>query len=206
MEADSGGFIPLVARQRQRSDSNAQRRTNGVSCRVIGMPGKDAEKILRLCRGFQVEVVSADNALGIARLQGGFAHLPEFSHEHRNERVPHHVVRQAERVEDLSPDFLGIVGKNGKAIQRIGAQPGREIGLDGDDALHADLRYLGLDVNDAGVEADMPGLESRDFPGENAGTNASEQAERKIRCELALPERLDVSHELAGLLGGDRRG
>jgi hypothetical protein len=40
----------------------------------------------------------------------------------------------------------------------IGAQPSGEIRLDGDETLHADLRNLGLDVNDPRGEVDAGGL------------------------------------------------
>ena len=56
------------------------------------MPGHDSEKLLGLLLGLQVEVVLANDALGVAGLQSGLAHRAEFADVHRNERMAHDVM------------------------------------------------------------------------------------------------------------------
>lgn len=50
------------------------------------------EELIGFRRAFQVEVMFADNALRIARLQGRLTHRPKFGDEHRNKGVAHDVV------------------------------------------------------------------------------------------------------------------
>src|SRR5690606_34870918 len=58
-----------------------------------GLFRHDPEKLLSLGRTFQVEVMFADDGLGVARLNGGLADGPEFGDEHGNERVAKHIMR-----------------------------------------------------------------------------------------------------------------
>ena len=57
------------------------------------MRGKAAP--IFLLRAFQIEVMFADDALGIAHLNSRFTDGTEFRLEHGNERVPQHVMRDA---------------------------------------------------------------------------------------------------------------
>src|ERR1039457_1165642 len=70
-------------------------------CRQLGALGKNAKELAGFRRALQVEVMLADDALGIARLQRGLTHRPKLADEHRNERVPQHVMREPE----ISADF-----------------------------------------------------------------------------------------------------
>jgi hypothetical protein len=61
----------------------------------------------------------ADDALGVACLQGGFVRRPEFSREHRNERVAHDVI-DAKREHAISV-FIPADGEQGFVIDPSGA-------------------------------------------------------------------------------------
>lgn len=101
--------------------------------------GQDSEE--QLCFGgiFQVEVVFADDALGIAGLEGGFADGAKLRDEHRNIRVPHHVVGQVELFDGLFAQVLEVGWDDRILLQRVGAQPCRQVWLDRDRARLADL-------------------------------------------------------------------
>src|SRR6202142_288913 len=104
---------------------------------------QDAEERIRLRRGFQIKVMLADDALGIARLNLRFADGAEFRDEHRNERVPEHVVREPEFLRELSPALLKVPGDQREFVERVGAQPSREVRLDRYPTRLADFRDLG---------------------------------------------------------------
>ena len=72
------------------------------------LAGKDAEKLLGFLGGFQIEIVTADDALGITRLKRCLADRPEFPDEHRNIRMSEHIVSEVELVFKLGPAFLEI--------------------------------------------------------------------------------------------------
>lgn len=72
------------------------------------MLGHDAEEFLGFLGGLQVEVVLADDRLGVARLNRRFADGAEFRDEHGNERVAQHVVREPELLREFLPPLLEI--------------------------------------------------------------------------------------------------
>lgn len=78
---------------------------------------------------FHVEVILADDAFRVAGLNRGFTAGTEFRDEHRNERVPHHVVREAEFLPQRRTPLLKVADHERGFLGRIGAQPGREIRL-----------------------------------------------------------------------------
>src|ERR1039458_1537961 len=91
---------------------------------------QDTEERVRLRRGFQVEVMLADDALRIARLNRRFADGAKLCDEHRNERMPEHVVRESEFLRELQPALLKIADDQREFVEWVGAQPGREVRLD----------------------------------------------------------------------------
>ena len=60
----------------------------------------DAKKTLGLGGCLQIQVMFADDALGVAGLQSGLAHRAVFGDVHGNERVPHDVMRKVESLGD----------------------------------------------------------------------------------------------------------
>src|ERR1017187_9468545 len=86
---------------------------------------QDTEERVRLRRGFQVEVMLADDALRIARLNRRFADGAKLCDEHRNERMPEHVVRESEFLRELQPALLKIADDQREFVEWVGAQPGR---------------------------------------------------------------------------------
>ena len=144
-----------------------------------------------------------DDRLGVAGLEGSFAHRAELRDEHRNERMPEHVVGEREFVEDLLAGVHRVRRHDRKLRQRVGAQPRREVRLDRDVALHPDLRDLGLDVDYAGIEAHGLGLQLFDFAAPDARSDAGEEADCEIRHECRIAEGLDVGHQLPRFLGRD---
>ena len=107
-----------------RSHREAQRRKYDRPRCVAHRPlGQDAEELIRLLSGFQVEVMLADDALGVARLNRCLADGAEFRDEHRNERVPEHVVREPEFLRELHPAFLKVTYDDGESVERVPGHP-----------------------------------------------------------------------------------
>jgi hypothetical protein len=126
---------------------------------------KNTEELLGFCRAFQVEVVLADNALGVARLQRGLADGPELRNEHRDIAVPHDVMGEIEFLHHPFADMLEVGRDDWKLLQRVGPEPRGQIRLDRDIARLAHLRDLAADADQPGVEIDVFRSEPEDFTG-----------------------------------------
>ena len=74
----------------------------------------------------------------------GVAERPELRNEHRNERVTQHVVAQVELLSEFQSEAAETAWHDREFLQRVGTEPGGEIRLDGDGALHPDFRDVGL--------------------------------------------------------------
>lgn len=66
-------------------------------------------------------------------------HRAELGDVHGNERVPHDVVREIKVFGDGRALVLEVGRDDREAIEGVGFQPGRKVGLNGDAALHADF-------------------------------------------------------------------
>ena len=95
----------------------------------------------------------ADDALGIAGLEGGIAYGFEGSDGHRNECVAEDVVHEAKTLPDDTTMVLEAVGYYRVLIERILLEPQAKIGLDLDGTLFVDLGDFGIDEDNVRVEA-----------------------------------------------------
>lgn len=200
MGARACGSLNCGGRRRRRG-RRREGQGFGHRLRRRGLLGPDGEEARGLLLRFQIEVVLANDGLGVAGLECGLAHRAELRDVHGNERVPHDVVSEAERLCDGGTLVLEVGRDDREAVQREGAEPRGKVGLNRDAALHADFRDLGLDQNDASVEAHVLGPEFQDLTRANAGSDAGEEREGEERDERAAVDLLDVTHELFGLLG-----
>ena len=66
----------------------------------------------------------ADDAFRIARLQRRFTERPEFSHEHRNERVAQDVVRE------MAHPLLAMRASEGISLRQRSKEMGQPTGLE----------------------------------------------------------------------------
>lgn len=66
----------------------------------------DGKELLAFGRAFQVEVMLPNDGFRIARLDRGFADRAILRDEHRDERMPQHVVREAEALREFLPALL----------------------------------------------------------------------------------------------------
>ena len=55
---------------------------------AVTEPRPNVEELLSLGGGLQIQVVLADDALGVSGLEGRFSHRPELGDKHRNESMP----------------------------------------------------------------------------------------------------------------------
>ena len=101
--------------------------------------GQDAEKLSRLGRTFQVEVMFADDRFGVAGLERRLAEGTELRYKHGNERVPHEIVGKVELLDGRLAQVLEIGRDDGESLQRVSPQPGPEVRLDRDHARFADF-------------------------------------------------------------------
>jgi len=95
----------------------------------------------------------ADDALGIAGLEGGIAYGLEGSDRHRNEGMAEDIVNEPESLPNDPTMVLEAVGDNEVTIEWILLEPQAKIGLDLDRALFVDLGDFGLDEDNVRVEA-----------------------------------------------------
>ncbi len=114
---------------------------------------QNTEEFLRLGRRFEVEVVLSNDGLGVSGLESSLAHRAVFSDVHRNKGVPEHVVSEAELGENTAAGIRDVDRHDGKLFQRVGPEPGRQIGMNRNEAFHANLRNLRLNVDRARIEA-----------------------------------------------------
>ncbi|MCX6952774.1 MAG: hypothetical protein NTV51_11500 [Verrucomicrobia bacterium] len=144
---------------------------------------------------FHVEVILADDAFRVAGLNRGFTAGTEFRDEHRNERVPHHVVREAEFLPQRRTPLLKVADHERGFLGRIGAQPGREIRLNRDLARLADFRDLGGNRDEPAFEVYRVARVVWGAPASDGGRirSRNEQAYRssdKSICECCHPTAL----------------
>ena len=140
------------------------------------MLGQDAEKLLRLLGGLQIEIMLADDALGIARLQRRLANGTELGDEKADERMPHHVMGEREFLCHFFADVLKVRRNDREFLEWLGPQPRPEVWLNRDVARFAHLRDLAVDADHPRVEVDVFWLESEDFAGAETGTDARPSA------------------------------
>jgi hypothetical protein len=115
--------------------------------------GNDAPKLFGFRFGFEIEVMLADDALGIAGLEGGIAYGFEGPDRHRNECVAKDIVHEAETLPNDTTMVLEAVGYYRVLIERILLEPQAKIGLDLDGTLFVDLGDFGIDEDNVRVEA-----------------------------------------------------
>ena len=139
-------------------------------------------------------MAAADDRLGIARLQRRLAERAELGHKHRNERVPHDIVRERELLRHLLPEVLEVRWDDRKFLQRIFPQPSGEVRLDGDVAWLADFGHFAVDAYEPLGEINVLRFEPEDFAGAQARPDAGEQAQSEEGHGGGVM-RLDVSHE-----------
>ena len=120
-----------------------------------------------------------DDGLGIARLKCGLTEGAEFRDVHRNERVPHYIMREAETLRDPCPEFLQVRHDDRIFRERIGAEPGRKVWLNRDGAFLPDLGDLGLDEDHARSEPHVGRQEAENFTRPQAWPDAGEEAQGK---------------------------
>jgi hypothetical protein len=80
--------------------------------------GRTLKNASASCGGGLVQVVAADYAFRIARLQRRVAHRAELRHVHRNERVPQNIVPEAELLADACqpPQEIFHHGRNDRVF------------------------------------------------------------------------------------------
>jgi hypothetical protein len=82
---------------------------------------------------------------------------------HRNERVPHHVMREPETLRDSCPEFLQVRHDDRIFRERIRPEPGRKVRLNRNGAFLPDLGALGDDEDHARIEPHVPRQEAEYF-------------------------------------------
>lgn len=145
-----------------------------------------------------------DDRLRVAGLERGVAEGTEFADEHRNEGVAQNVVAEIELFSEFQAQAAEAAGHDRKFFQGISLQPGGEVWLDRDGALHSYLRDLGLDEDHAGVEAHVLGLELRDFALVKVRTDAGEEAEHGKGHQCAVMVGFAPFHDFGAARGGER--
>ena len=108
---------------------------------------QDAKKLFRLLLAFEIEVVLADDVLGIAHLNRGFADGAKLRNEHRDEGVPRHVMGEGEFLGYFFTDVLEIRRDDRESLQRISLQPGGEVRLNRDVAGLAHFRDFAVNAD-----------------------------------------------------------
>ena len=155
--------------------------------RQLGALGDDLPELVGLFGGLEVEVVLADDGLGVASLEGGVAHGAEGADRHGNIGVAEDVVAEGELLPDFAEDAVDVFGRDlGIALEGVFFEPGAEVGLDLDGAALVDLGGAGLDTDGAGAEVDVCRLELADLAVLPVGADAGEECEREEWDEEAL--------------------
>ena len=187
--------------------------------RQPGALGDDLPELFGLFGGFKVEVVFANDGLGVASLEGGVADGAEGADGHGNVGMAQDVVAEGEFLPDFAEDAVDVFGRDlGIALDGVFFEPGAEVGLYLDGAALVDLGGAGLDADGAGAEVDVGGGEFADLAVLPVGADAGEECEGEERDEEALGLRggvfafggagvgFEELHEGFDLIGGEGLG
>ena len=132
---------------------------------------QDAEELFRLLGCLQIEIVLADDGLGIARLKCRLPDGAEFRDEIRHERMPHHIMAQRVLLHDFRADMLEVRRDDRELRKRVRPEPRREVWLNRDVAWLPHLGDVPVDPDQIGVELHVLRPEPEDFTVAEAGPN-----------------------------------
>lgn len=166
---------------------------------------QDREECLGLGLALHVEIMAADDFLGIPSLQSCIAHRAKLRHMHRNICVPQHVMRKPELFGDAGALVPDVFDDEGVFSQWIGFEPCVKVRLDGDIALHIHLGNIWLNVDDSGFQIYVSSGQFGDFSIVVVGAHAGKEGESEERHKNTVTVVFHIVHEREGLFGSQRR-